>query len=109
MKTSDLSAPAGIVTGFSVSNSFLRRGAVPKIIASISGAKLLRQQKPFRLSGPDAFCEFVVDGKTFLVIEPFGDNDRFWVVSEPPEACPQLARVRDAFEKHRVLFGLYAG
>ena len=109
MKTSEMRNDAGNLTGFRVSNNFLRRGSVPKIVRSIPGARLVRKPAPFRFSGPDDFCEFIVDGKTFLAIEPFGDNSEFWVVAEPPEECPQIAKVREAFTRHRVLFGLYAG
>lgn len=109
MKIIEMRNDAGTHTGFRVSNCFLSRRAIPKIVATISGAEILRRQKPFRCSGPDNFCEFTVDGKTFLVIEPFGDNSEFWVVCEPPEECPELKKVKDAFVKHRVLFGLYAG
>jgi hypothetical protein len=31
------------------------------------------------------------------------------VVCEPPEECQQLQKVREAFARHRVLLGLYAG
>lgn len=109
MKTTEMRNEQGTLTGFSVSNLFLRRQGVPKIITSIPGAQIIRKQKRFRLSGPDDFCEFIVDGKKFLAIEPFGDNSEFWVVCEPPEECPQIKKVENAFAKHRVLFGLYAG
>jgi hypothetical protein len=109
MKTRELRNDDGALTGFIVSNTFLSRHGVPKVVASIPGAKVIRKQRPFRFAGPDDFCEFIVDGKTFLAIEPFGDNSEFWVVTEPPEECPQLATVRQAFAEHRVLFGLYAG
>ena len=82
----------------------MSRHGVPRIVADIPGAQLVRKQKRFALSAPDDFCEFVVDGKTFLAIEPFGDNSEFWVVTEPPEECPQIEAVRRAFEAHR-LFG----
>jgi hypothetical protein len=95
--------------GFSISRTFILRSSVPKILGSIPGVTIVRKQKRFRLAGPDDFCEFVVDGKHFLVIEPFGDNSQFVVASEPPEPCAQVAVVRDAFRKHRVLLGLYAG
>lgn len=109
MKTRELKSNDGTVTGFSVSHLFICRHDIPKIVSSIPGAKVVRKQRPFRLAGPDDFCEFIVDGKTFLAMEPFGDNSEFWVVTEPPEECPQIARVRQAFAEHRVLFGLYAG
>jgi len=110
MRTRDLTNHEGILTGFIVRNTLLPRRTVSRIVDAIPGAKLLRLQKRFARSGRDDFCEFVVDGKTFLVIEPFGDNDQFWVVAEPPaKECPQLAKVRDAFQRHGVLFGLFAG
>jgi hypothetical protein len=107
VKTSELRNDAGILTGFSVSSFLLSRWGVPKIVRSIPGARLVRKQQPFRLAGPDDFCEFVVDEKTFLVIEPYGDSNHFIVVAEPPERhCPQIPKVREAFANHRVLFGL---
>ena len=109
MKTKELRNDDGTLTGFSVSNLFLSRHGVPKVVATIPSALVVRKQRPFRLAGPDDFCEFVVDGKTFLVIEPYGDSSEFLVVTEPPEECQQIAKVQHAFAQHRVLFGLYAG
>ena len=109
MNTAELRNDGGTLAGFSVSNFFLRREGVPKIVQKIPGARIVRKQRPFRLAGPDDFCEFELDGRTFLVIEPFGDNNRYWVVTEPFGDSPQLAMVKDAFARHRVLFGLLAG
>ncbi|GGX22665.1 hypothetical protein GCM10011282_30880 [Undibacterium macrobrachii] len=105
MKTRELRNDDGHLTGFSVSNILLGRHGVPRVIASIPGATVIRKQRRFAISTPDDFCEFVVDGKTFLAIEPFGDNSEFWLVTEPPEDCAQLKIVRQAFENH----GLFKG
>jgi hypothetical protein len=104
MKTRDLRNDQGQLIGFSVSNLLLSRHGIPRIVASIDGAEVVRKQKRFALSDPDDFCKFVLDGKTFLAVEPFGDNSEFWLVTEPPEDCPQIETVRRAFERHR-LFG----
>lgn len=109
MKTKELRNDEGRLTGFRVSKLFLSRHGVPKVVATIPGAQVVRKQKPFAFSSPDDFCEFVLEGKTFLAIEPFGDNSEFWVIAEPPKECPQMHKVREAFARHRVLFGLYAG
>ena len=103
MKARDLRNDQGHLTGFSVSNLLLSRHGVPRIVANIPGAEIVRKQKRFALSAPDDFCEFVVEGKTFLAIEPFGDNSEFWLVTEPPEECPQIEMVRRAFEEHGLL------
>lgn len=105
MKTRDLRNDQGQLTGFIVSNLLLGRHGVPRIVGRIPGAKVVRKQKRFVVSAPDDFCEFIVDGKTFLTIEPFGDNSEFWVVTEPPEECPQIETVRRAFVEHRLLGG----
>ncbi len=110
MKTKDMHNDDGVLTGFSVSNTFLGRHGVPKVVASIPGAQIVRKQRRFAVRAREDFCEFVVDGKTFLAIEPFGDNTEFWIVAEPPEeGCAPLDRVRTAFAEHRVLFGIYDG
>jgi hypothetical protein len=79
----------------------LSRHGVARIVETIGGATVLRKQKRFAIWARDDFCEFVVNGKTFLAIEPFGDNSEFWLVTEPPEECPQMKVVCLAFEKHR--------
>jgi hypothetical protein len=45
----------------------------------------------------DDFCEFEIDRARFLIIEPFGDNSRFWIVSDPPVPVEVVSRVRAAF------------
>ena len=98
MKTDNLRNDDGTINGFIVSNLLLGRHDVPRIVATIPGATIIRKQKRFMLSAPDDFCEFVVEGKTFVAIEPFGDNSEYWIVTEPPEECPQIETVRRAFE-----------
>ena len=109
MKTRDLRNDQGQLIGFCVSNLLLSRHVVPKVVKSIQGAQVGRKQKRFAPSAQDDFCEFIVDGKTFLAIEPFGDNSEYWIVTEPPEECVQVEKVRHAFSMHRVLGLIYPG
>ena len=103
MKTRDLRNNQGQLIGFSVGNFLLSRHGVPKIVANIPSAEIVRKQKRFALFAPDDFCEFIVQGKTFLAMEPFGDNSEFDIITEPPEECPQIETVRRAFENHRLV------
>jgi hypothetical protein len=100
MKTRDIRNDAGQLTGFSVSNLLLSRHGVPKIVETIDSAKVFRKQRRFAPSAPDDFCAFEFDGKTFLAIEPFGDNSEFWIVTESAEECSQIDVVRHAFESY---------
>jgi hypothetical protein len=98
LKVSEMHNDAGLYTGFSVSNLLLSRRRACRIAANVPGARVLRTP---RLFGPDDFCAFEVDGVPFLIIEPFGDNDQFWVVAEEPSdsAHVLIDRVRETFIK----------
>jgi hypothetical protein len=107
VKIRDMHNDDGALTGFAVSNLLLRRRGVGRIIRSLTDARIIREQPPYRIGGRDDFLEFVLDGITFLVIEPFGDNSEYWIVSEPTTGdSEQLRKAREAFRRHRSLFGL---
>jgi len=109
MKTYDTHDESGQLTGFEVSNAFLTRRAVSRIVRSIPGAHIVRERAPFSSAAPDDFCEFTVGEKAFRVIEPFGDNSRYWLASVPPEESEELFRIRTTFLKRRLFFGLFSG
>ena len=100
MRVSEMRNDAGVVTGFEVRSRFLSRRRACKLAGQVPGARVRRGPRPFVLDGDD-FCAFDVDGVPFLIIEPFGDSDRFWVVAEEPSeaAAPLIARVRVTFER----------
>jgi len=96
MKTRELRTDHGMRTGFSVISLLLSRHGVARVVATISGATVVRKQRLFAISARDGFCEFVASSKTFLAIGPFGDNSEFWLVTEPPEERPQIEVVRSS-------------
>jgi len=98
MKTYDLHDDQNRVFAFEIRNLGLGRDGVCRVVETIPGATLVRRPKKF-LSWfrEDTFCEFTVDGETYEVEEPFGDNSRYWVGPRPPRWLPQTERVRDAF------------
>ena len=100
MKTREMFNDDGTLTGFEIPNRLLSRRRAFRIARRIPGASVERQPRWFSwLKDGDDFCEFSVDGVRFLIIEPFGDNDRYWVVAENPDpaARPLIERVRRAF------------
>ena len=97
MQIYDITDNAGNVFAFEVSNSFLSRSTACRVACSIPGAKLIR--KPRIFPSQDEFCEFEIDGVTFTIWEPWGDNSRYWIGSKPERSVPQIAQVREAFAR----------
>lgn len=98
MKTRDMRNDAGILTGFEVSNWLLSRRRAGRIAQGVSGSVVSRWPRRFAWSA-DTFCAFSVDGVGFLIIEPFGDNNCYWIVAQEPTPGmqPLIERVRSAF------------
>jgi hypothetical protein len=69
-----------------------------RIAQTVPGSVVSRWPRRFAWSDDD-FCAFSVDGVPFLVIEPFGDNDCYWIVAEEPNPRwrPLIERVREVF------------
>ena len=93
MKTWDVHDADGRIVAFEVPSSIGRSGA-QRVARRIPGAKFLAVDS----SRPEGtFCEFEVEGVRFLFWEPFGDNSRFWIGSDPVRPTPELATVRSMF------------
>jgi hypothetical protein len=103
MNLYDLRDEDGRVFAFEVSNLFLSRRGVCRVVRRIPHARLLKQPPVFSCwSGDEEFCEFEIDGVNFVAWEPFGDNSRYWLGPKPPLWVPQFSPVREAFaQAHR--------
>ncbi|HKS04893.1 MAG TPA: hypothetical protein VJR92_01150 [Gemmatimonadaceae bacterium] len=98
MRAVDLRDDAGILTGFEVSNVLLSRRRACRIASAVLGASVHR--RPLRWAwSDDEFCRFDVDGTPFLIVEPFGDSDRYCVVAEIPSVdnAALIGRVKASF------------
>ena len=101
MKTYELLDSEGRVYAFEVNNSGLGRKGVCRVVETILGAHIIRRPKLLSWFREEVFCEFEVDGKTFVAWEPHGDNSRYWIGPEPPRWLPETQSVRDAFDAVR--------
>jgi hypothetical protein len=97
MKTYDIRDPQDRIFAFEIDNLRVGRHGVCKVVESISGAKIIRRPKFLSWFREAEFCEFVVDGESFVAEEPWGDNSRYWIGPKPPRWVPQAAKVRDVF------------
>jgi hypothetical protein len=106
MEIYDLRDAEGRAFAFEVENANLGRHGACRVADKIPGARVVRRQRRFAWSNRDDFCEFELDGITFVIEEPFGDNSRYWVGPKPPHYVPQIAVVRDVFARAGLL-GLF--
>jgi hypothetical protein len=101
MRLYDLKTEDGATRAFEVENTLLTRGRACKIAASIPGATVVRRSRIFR--DTDDFCEFTLEGETFIIEEQFGDNSRYWIGTKGISNSDSLLKVRAAFEQYKTL------
>jgi hypothetical protein len=96
MKIIDLHNDSGQPSGFEVSNMLVSRWRACRIARDIPGVRMLKWPK--RWAWSDAvFGEFEYEGTRFQILEPFDDNDCYWIVAEPPVSAGALAPIRAAY------------
>lgn len=99
MKLYDLKDESGRIFAFQVDNFGRHRAC--RFVGKIPGVVVLRRQRHFQFLSEDESCEFELEGQRFVIYEPWGDNSRYWVGPEPPQWCPQVERVRNAFAAYK--------
>ena len=89
---------SGALRGFEVSNAWLHSRAIARLVRSV-GARITFRRRLF--GAGDVHLKFQYKGREFQVIEPFGDNSRYWIV--PVEASPsdEIADLHDVFVRYR--------
>ena len=101
MQVYEIKDGSGRIFAFEVDNGLLGRQAVIRIIERLPQAKLLKVPKLFSWFREDVFCKFEIMGHLFLVLEPFGDNSRYWIGPQDNAWYKEIDIIRDAFVKHR--------
>ena len=104
MRVHDLKDEKGRVFAFEVANTVIGRGGACAIVNRIPGSKILHAPTFGSWLREEQFCEFEVNGRRFVIWEPFGDNSRYWIGTEPPIWCEELGEVRQAFLGANPLF-----
>ena len=84
---------------FEINNAFIGRRATTRIAASIPNVKLMKKPKFFSwFRDGGVFCVFKLNNKEFTIEEPFGDNSRYLIISNPPNHYPELSEIEAAFK-----------
>jgi hypothetical protein len=71
------------------------RSRACRIVQNLFPSALVERQ-----SG-DEFATFTLNGKTFVIEEPFGDNSRYLIYQQPPQPSAELEALKAAFQGHR--------
>jgi hypothetical protein len=74
MKTYPIKRPDGSLHAFEIGNAFILMGTIRRILSSIDGVSSL-SGKP----RSDDRLTFVFHGAQWVVHEPWGDSNRYWI------------------------------
>lgn len=99
MRTYPLQA-SGALHAFEVSNIWLQPRAIARLVRS-QGAEVTFERRLFR-SG-DVRLLFRFKGREFQVVEPFGDNSRYWIGPADDSTAPAegISDLHEVFVRYR--------
>lgn len=92
---------SGVEYAFEIENVYISVGEAVSLLRRVPGVSNVRARKPF---AGDAELRVAFDyrGNACAIIEPFGDNSRFWIGPADPELTKlDLSPLRSAFTAHR--------
>jgi hypothetical protein len=98
MKTYPIYRPDGSLNGFEVTSSWLTFRPLFTLLRSVAGVRDVR-----RNWFNDDRITFTFQGKAAVVHEPWGDNSRYWIGLQDPDAAPEvdLEPLHQAFKRYR--------
>jgi len=98
MKTYPVYNEQNELHAFEINNTSIERRTAVRIVESIPDVVMLKKPKFFSwFKDDDIFCIFTLNNREFTIEEPFRDNSRYLIVSNPPGPCPELVSVEAAF------------
>lgn len=93
----------GRISAFEVESSYISIGRIKKLLSEVSHVSNLLSRRPF--SGNSEFrLGFTYAGVPFVVLEPFGDNSRYWIGPENdsnPSDLEQVANLELIFKGYK--------
>jgi hypothetical protein len=92
----------GDLIGFEISNLLISRGRVVRLLRTIPTVTITKLPKRWVMDDDD-FVHFTVNRHLFKVIEPFGDNSRYWIVAEDEAGQGEVEGIRKVFDAHNIL------
>jgi hypothetical protein len=97
-------AEAGTPFAFEIENAYLSRAKIATLLKSVPGVESVSSVSHFGSSN-DVRVAFKMDGHDYIVMEPFGDNSRYWVGpkegKDDKPAAGNIGKIKDVFDAYR--------
>lgn len=78
MQTYPITDKTGLMFALEIENAYASPGAVARIIERVEGVSSVSKRRPFS-SSAEIHVSFLYHGRPFAVVEPYGDNSRYWI------------------------------
>jgi hypothetical protein len=89
---------------FEIDHVYLSRRTIARLLEKIEGVTEVHMGGRFG-SPDDIRIEFKCHGHDYVVMEPFGDNSRYWIGpgggKDDVAAAANIGRIQSAFEGHK--------
>lgn len=89
---------------FEIDHVYLSRRTIARLLEKIEGVTEVHMGGRFG-SPDDVRIEFKCHGHDYVVMEPFGDNSRYWIGpgggKDDVAAAANIGRIRSAFEGYK--------
>lgn len=89
---------------FEIDHVCLSRRMIARLLEKIEGVTEVHLGGRFG-SPDDVRIEFKFQGRDYIVMEPFGDNSRYWIGpkgdQDDTSAAANIGKIRDAFEGYK--------
>jgi len=97
MRTYPLNSDNGERFGFEINHTWIWIGSIVRILRSVPGVSEVR-----RVRGGAERIKFLLDHEKFVILEPYGDSSRYWIVPEgPSESTADQTKLHHAFAAYR--------
>jgi hypothetical protein len=102
MRTHPVFDSNGELCAFEVSNALLGAATIGRILRKQLGATITHRPSSFLKVG-DVRLEFTLNAIDFVVIEPFGDNSRYWIGPEQGELkrTPAIDAIHQSIARYK--------
>lgn len=90
----------GSAVGFEIDNVYVSLATVARILKGVSGVTEVKKRKLFS-KWEEVHIRFRYHNHRCVVVEPFGDNSRYWIGPNDPKEKFDISGVAGAFRRYQ--------